>query len=105
MASTIPVILANRRYKRHRTKVQERVALLRNDETKETIAVNYKFDTRKLSTLATRDIIKGSGESPGFMPSDVEEYHNADLQMFDKVVKDFTERYGFKVMIQGIEVY
>jgi hypothetical protein len=39
------------------------------------------------------------------MPSDVEEYHNADLQMFDKVVKDFTERYGFKVMIQGIEVY
>ena len=76
--------------------MQERVSLLRNDETKETIAVNYKFDTRKLSTLATRDIIKGSGENPCFRPSDIEEYHNADLQMFDKLVKDFTERYGFK---------
>jgi hypothetical protein len=91
--------------KRHRTKVQERVAVLRNDETKETIVVQYIFDTRELSTIATRDIIKGSGERPGFERSDVEEYHNADLQMFDKLVKDFTERYGFKAKINGIQVY
>jgi len=43
-----------------------------------------EYDTKFLTT-ATRDIIQGSGVRPGFNARDVEEYHNEDLGMFDKL--------------------
>ncbi|MFL6470885.1 MAG: hypothetical protein ACJ71H_08550, partial [Nitrososphaeraceae archaeon] len=56
-----------------------RVAVLRNDKLKENLVIEYEYDTRILSTIAARDIIKGSCVRPGFNARDVEEYHNADL--------------------------
>jgi hypothetical protein len=58
-------------------------------------------DTRTLSTTATHDIIKVSGLKHGFNARDVEEYHNADLETFDKLAKDFRRRYGFRLETEG----
>lgn len=82
-----------------------RVAVLRNDKLKENLVIEYEYDTRILSTTAARDIIKGSGVRPGFNANDVEEYHNADLGMFDKLVKDFRKRYGFRLKTEGEQIY
>jgi len=58
-----------------------------------------------LYTTATHDIIKGSGVRHGFNARDVEEYHNADIEMFNNLVKDFRRRYGFKLETEGEQVY
>jgi hypothetical protein len=82
-----------------------RVAVLRNYKLKENLVIEYEYDTKILSTTATRDILKGSGIRHGFDPSDIEEYHNADLGMFDKLVKDFRKRYGFRLKTEGEQIY
>jgi hypothetical protein len=71
---------------------------------KENLLIEYEYDTI-LSTTATRDIIKGSGLRHGFNPSDIEEYHNADIEMFDKLVIDFRKWYGFRLGAEGEQVY
>jgi hypothetical protein len=81
-----------------------RVAVQRNDKLKENLVIEYEYHTRILSTTATRDIIKGSGSTYSFNASNVEEYHNADIEMFDKLVRVFRKRCGFRLQTEGERV-
>jgi hypothetical protein len=84
---------------------RERVAVLRNDKLKETIIIQYGYSTRILSATASCDPIKGSGPTYNPEERDVYNYHDVDVEMFDKLVNDFTGRYGFTVLHEGKQLY
>jgi hypothetical protein len=72
---------------------RERVAVLKNNKLKENLVIEYEYDTRTLSTSATRDVIKGTDSIYGFSARDViyEKDDNSWKRKFQQLLQEGLE--------------
>jgi len=75
-----------------------KIAILTNDKLNENVAVGYEYETGRLSTTSSSNV-----RDPEVVDIAISNY--ASVEMFDKLVKHYTGRYGFRVKIEGEQIY
>jgi hypothetical protein len=68
-----------------------KIAVLTNDKLSENVVVGYEYYTGRLSTTTSS--------------RNVRDPEVVVVEMFDKLVKHYTGRYGFRVEIEGEQIY